>query len=255
LGVIRNRFLSTLALACVSSLQAATLEKMTVRNDHRNGAGTAAPRSAMKAKIKHPAARKLEPQKISQDEINAILRRLQEIEDHSKKSGDRMGLIGDNGFKVFRYLAFSFMAKGWAAFPSYRHIAAKTNIARSTVGKVLRRLKHVGALKWTERQHRKNGRRVQGTNLFTLHMPSAMAKFLPRLKSVAKVVAKAVASVGKSAGLSRFFRGTDNRTHGATTGVNNSRLGAALANLAAARERKAERRGREGSVYGIAEPA
>jgi transposase len=209
-----------------------------VRNRFRRGAGFIAdPRQhCRRPRIKNPAARKLEPQKISKGEINAILKRLQEIDDWSKKFGCRMGLIGDNGLKVWRYLANSFMANGWACFPSYRHIAKKLNIARSTVGEALRRLKRVGALNWTERQHRINGRRVQGTNLFTIHDPSESMKFMPLLKRVRKTAVDAVANVVKSACPSMSFRETDKRSHGATTFLNNrsaSRLEAALARLAA----------------------
>lgn len=197
-------------------------------------------------RIRHPAARKLAPQKIGIGEINAILRRLQVIDNWSKRFGCRMGLIGDNGLKVWRYLAYSFQAKGRAAFPSYRHIANTVNIARSTVGEALRRLKHVGALKWVERQHRVRGRRVQGTNLFSIHMPAQEAHRLPRLGRAARVAAKAVRSVGKSANLPVIFRGSDKPTHGATEDSCCARSAAIQARCELARQRKAERQGAKG---------
>ena len=176
-------------------------------------------------------------QKITRGEIDAIVRHAQVLDDWSKKFGCRMGLIGETGMKVLRYIAYAFMAKGFACFPSYRWIASKTRLARSTVGAALRRLKHIGALQWTERQHRINGRRVQGTNLFTLHMPSMKAK----LEQVRKKVADAVANVVKSASLPGIFRGSDKRTHGATTDMKSNRLETALARFAAGMARKAER--------------
>jgi hypothetical protein len=182
------------------------------------------------------AAGKLQPQKITRGEINAIVRRAQVLDDWSKKFGCRMGLVGETGMKVLRYLAYAFMAKGFACFPSYRWIASKTRLARSTIGDALRRLKHIGALQWTERQHRINGRRVQGTNLFTLHMPSMKEKLPPARKKVAD----AVANVVKSASVSGVSRETDKRTHGATTDRKPGRLDAALARFAAGMTRKAE---------------
>jgi hypothetical protein len=197
-----------------------------------NRSGRRSLRSGQKA-----AARKLRPQKITLGEINAIVRRAQVLDDWSKKFGCRMGLVGETGMKVLRYLAYAFMAKGFACFPSYRWIASKAHLARSTVGAALHRLKHIGALQWIERQHRINGRRVQGTNLFTLHMPSMKAKLQP----VRKKVADAVGDVVKSASLSGVSRGSDKRTHGATTDRKPGRLETALARLAAGMTRKAER--------------
>jgi hypothetical protein len=205
------------------------LEKITVRETHRSGRRLA--RAGVKPKGKLPA------QKITKGDIDAIVRKAQVLDDWSKKFGCRMGLVGATGLRVLRYLAYAFMAKGFACFPSYRWIASKTHLARSTVGAALRRLKHIGALQWTERQHRINGRRVQGTNLFTLHMPSMKEKLPP----AGKKVAEAVASVVKSANLSGVFRETDKRTHGATTDRKSDRLEAALARLAAGMTRKAER--------------
>ena len=199
-------------------------------------------------RIWHPAARKLAPQKITRGEINAILRRLQTIDNYSKASGCRMGLIGDNGMKVWRYLAYSFMAKEKPAFPSYQYIADAVNIARSTVVEACARLKRVGALNWTQRPGRVKGRRVQGTNLFTLHMPAQEAHKLPLLARAAKVVAKAVATVCRSANLPSIFSETDKRPHGATEDNQSDRLRAALTRMEAARRRKAERRGREGLI-------
>jgi hypothetical protein len=198
---------------------------------------------AERNRIRHPAARKLEPQKISQGELNTIHRRLLVIDEWSKRFGCRMGLIGDNGFKVWRYLAYAFAMKGLACFPSRRHIAKKVNIARSTVGEALNRLKRVGALSWMERPSRKNGRRIQGTNLYTLHMPGQEAHKLPLLKRVRKRVfdplAKVVKSVVKSAAFPGFFRETGIRPHGATPDINNSRLDAIRVRCDLARERKA----------------
>jgi hypothetical protein len=201
-----------------------------VRNTTRSGRRLA--RAGQKT-----VAGKLRPQKIAIGEINAIVRRAQVLDEWSKKFGCRMGLVGETGMKVLRYLAYAFMAKGFACFPSYRWIASKTHLARSTVGAALRRLKHIGALQWIERQHRINGRRVQGTNLFTLHMPSMKAKLEP----VRKKVAEAVGNVVKSASLSGVSRETDIRLHGATTDRKSDRLEAALAKIAAGMARKAER--------------
>jgi hypothetical protein len=169
-----------------------------------------------KPRIKSAACRKLQPQKITKGEIDAILRRLQVIDERSKRFGDRMGLIGDSGLKVFRYLAYAYTAKGWACFPSYRHIAAKTGLARSTVSDALTRLKRLGALSWVQRR---NGKR-QGTNVFRIHMPPLQARLLPVLKRVRR---KAVDVAGKAAAVvadvGRGFSETAERPQGATTDI------------------------------------
>jgi len=167
-----------------------------------------------KPRIKHAAARKLQPQQITQGEIDAILRRLTLIDEQSKRFGDRMGLVGENGIKVFRYLAGSFPAKGWACFPSYKHIAAKTRLARSTVSDALARLKRLGALTWMQRR---NGRR-QGTNVFRIHMPPLQARLLPVLKRVRQKAVDAARKVAAVvADVARQMSETGERPQGATT--------------------------------------
>lgn len=193
----------------------------------------------MRTHVKNAAARKLEPQQIPPAEIAAMQRRLQEIDDQSKTFGCRMGLIGNNGMKVWRYLAYAYVAKGWACFPSYRHIAEKTKLARSTVILAARRLRRVGALWWKQRRAWKNGKYVQGTNVFKLFMPRLEAvKELP----VWKTAQQAVSLVKRTAKrLCSKASGSDYRLPGTMTDNKSS----IAARCALARERKAERLRRE----------
>ena len=171
--------------------------------------------------IKNARARRLDPQDITKNEIDAILRRLQVIDDWSKKFGCRMGLVGESGMKVFRYLAYSYIEKGWACFPSYRWIASKVRLSRSTVGEALRRLKRIGAVCWKQRRRRMGKRWVQGANLYRIAMPSLMTKHLPRLTRARKAAMSAPleAALTRLEGnfISQKKSASGERTLGATT--------------------------------------
>lgn len=168
----------------------------------------------MKPKIKVAAARKLQPQKLSKGDLSDIMREARRIEAASKKPGSRTGLIGDNGLKVLHYLLYAYAAKGWACFPTYKHIANTLNIARSTVIEAIKRLKRVGFLSWFQRR---NGKR-QGSNLFQVHKAPWSARLLPVLKrcrqKTAALVTSAVAAV--SGGISS---GSGQQTQGAAASL------------------------------------
>ena len=157
----------------------------------------------------------------SKGEINSYIKKAEVLDAFSKKFGSRMGLIGDSGMKVLRALLEGFLDwKTGACFPRIRAIMQKTRYARSTVCEALRRLQHVGIVKWVQRRQWKhiwrNGRafmaEVQTSNAYSFSPPRADAHQLPILKR--SRVRALVGSVAKSLSPNGFVSGSGKHTEG-----------------------------------------
>ncbi len=81
-----------------------------------------------------------------------IFHQARALDRRSHVAGKHGGRLGHTGLQVLHCLVFDFL--NWATGqldPSYEAIAAKANLARSTVGAALRRLKELGILNWLRR--------------------------------------------------------------------------------------------------------
>ena len=165
------------------------------------------------------SAASIKPQKIEKSRIDTWAAELAAIEKASKRAArSRIGNAGDIGIRVWRYIAYGFVAKGRACFCSYQAIADALGVARSAVGEAIRRLRRIGALVCVRRWKTLKGRRVRDTNAYEIARPTPDAKRWPVLKRIrgvkekAKAGAKILADAAKS--LAAAFSKSAERTAG-----------------------------------------
>lgn len=160
------------------------------------------------------------PQKIEKGRIDVWARELEAIDKASKRAAhSRTGNAGDIGRRVWRYIAFGFVARGRQCFCSYQAIADALGVTRSAVGEAIGRLKRIGGLVVHRRWKMLNGRRVRDTNIYEIARPNPDAARWPLLKRIrgvrekAKAAAKLLADAVKSLAAAPFSKSAE-RTAG-----------------------------------------
>jgi hypothetical protein len=115
--------------------------------------------------------------RIDRRSATKIFHQARALDRRSHVAGKHGGRIGHTGILVLECLIFDHL--NWRTGqldPSYEAIAAKANLARSTVGAALRRLKELGVLNWLRRceETMEGGRYVlrQISNAYAVLPPS-----------------------------------------------------------------------------------
>ena len=115
--------------------------------------------------------------RIDRRSATKIFHQARALDRRSHVAGKHGGRIGHTGILVLECLIFDHL--NWRTGqldPSYEAIAAKANLARSTVGAALRRLKELGILNWLRRceETMEGGRYVlrQISNAYAVLPPS-----------------------------------------------------------------------------------